>query len=288
MSLALAVLRIGAVPRLVDVDPISWNLTASGVRSVLTDKTRAIIVVHGFGQPADMDPIIDLAQSHNLKIIEDAAESIASRYKGRLCGTMGDIGAFSLYANKLITTGEGGCILTNDDDIADRAQRYINLYFGLTERFSHDGLGYNFRMTNMQAAIGIAQLEQIDNFVQKKCQIGRWYAQCLAECDTVTFQKSVGDVEHVYWMYCVVLKDHIKMDAAAAMEHLKSHGIGTRNLFKGLHAQLPLQAHLIQSDKNADFPVTEYLYRRGFYLPSAVTLTFEEVSTVVEALKGLC
>lgn len=287
MSLALAVLRIGAVPRVADVDPDSWNITAEGAAKLITDKTSAIIVVHGFGQPADMDPILELARAHDIKVIEDTAESIGSRYKGRLCGTMGDVGSFSLYANKLITTGEGGCILTDNDAYAERARRFINLYFGLSERFSHEGLGYNFRMTNMQAAIGVAQLEQIDTFVAKKREIGQWYAEALAVCDTVTFQKTVGDVDHVYWMYCVVLKDHIHMDAMAAMEHLKTRGIGTRNLFKGLHAQAPLQPHLIQADKDADFPVTEHLYARGFYVPSAVTLTREDVATVVSALREL-
>jgi perosamine synthetase len=287
MSLALAVLRIGAVPRVADVDPDSWNLTAEGVAQLINARTRAIIVVHGFGQPADMDPILGLARAHDLRVIEDTAESIGSRYKGRLCGTMGDVGSFSLYANKLITTGEGGCILTDNDEYASRARRFINLYFGLTERFSHEGLGYNFRMTNMQAAIGVAQLEQIETFAARKREIGQWYAEALADCDTVTFQKTVGDVDHVYWMYCMVLRDHIRMDAMAAMAHLGSCGIGTRNLFKGLHAQGPLRPHLVQADRDAAFPVTEHLYARGFYVPSAVTLTREDVARVVTALKEL-
>jgi perosamine synthetase len=287
MSVALAVLRMGAVPRVADVDSESWNITAEGVAKLVNNKTRAIIVVHGFGHPADMDPILDLANKHDLRVIEDTAESIGSRYKGRLCGTMGDVGSFSLYANKLITTGEGGCILTDHDEYAARARRYINLYFGLTERFSHDGLGYNFRMTNMQAAIGVAQLEQIENFAARKREIGRWYAEALADCDTVDFQKTVGDVDHVYWMYCMVLKEHAQMDAVAAMDHLKARGVGTRNLFKGLHAQAPLQPHLIPADKDADFPVTEHLYARGFYVPSAVTLKREHVETVVDALREL-
>lgn len=287
MSLALAVLRVGAVPRVADVDPDSWNITAEGIRAVLSDRTRAVIVVHGFGQPADMDPILDLARAHGVKVIEDTAESIGSRYKGRLCGTMGDVGSFSLYANKLITTGEGGCILTDDEVMADRARRYINLYFGLDERFSHEGLGYNFRMTNMQAALGVAQLEQIDAFAARKREIGRWYAEELATCDTVDFQKTMGDVDHVYWMYCVVLRDHVQMDAMAAMAHLGARGIGTRNLFKGLHAQAPLQPHLTAADRAAPFPVTERLYARGFYVPSAVTLTRDDVRSVVAALREL-
>lgn len=287
MSLALAVLRVGAVPRLVDVDPDSWNLTADGVRHVLTGRTRAIIVVHGFGQPADMDSILTLAKEHGLKVIEDAAESMGSRYRGQLCGTMGDVGSFSLYANKLITTGEGGCILTDNDGYAERARRYINLYFGATERFSHEGLGYNFRMTNMQAALGVAQLEKIDTFAARKREIGRWYAEELAKCDTVDFQKTVGTVDHVFWMYCVLLRDDVRMSAMEAMAYLSDRGIGTRNLFKGLHTQVPLQPHLLAADRSAGYPVTERLYKRGFYLPSAVNLTRADVIMVVDALKDL-
>lgn len=287
MSLPLAILRLGAVPRVIDVDSDSWNLNAEGVAKVITEKTRAIIVVHGFGQPADMDFILKIANTYGLKVIEDTAEAIGSRYKGRLCGTMGDVGTFSFYANKLITTGEGGCIITDNDVYAERAQRYINLYFGSAERFSHEGLGYNFRMTNIQAAIGVAQLEQIEHFSARKREIGQWYAEELATCETVDFQKTVGNVEKVYWMYCVVLRNHIKIDAMGAMAHLKTRGIDTRNLFKGLHTQKPLQPHLMQTDKAAAFPVTEHLYARGFYLPSAVTLTRLDVATAVAALKEL-
>ena len=167
MSLALAVLRLGAVPRVVDVDPDSWNITAEAISLVLTEKTRAIIVVHSFGQPVDMDPILELIQGKDVKLIEDTAESIGSSYKGQLCGAIGDIGSFSFYANKLITTGEGGCILTNSDKYAERASRYVNMYFGKNERFAHDDLGYNFRMTNLQAAIGCAQLEKIDDILKR-------------------------------------------------------------------------------------------------------------------------
>ncbi len=285
ISLALAVLRLGAIPRLVDVDPDNWNLTAEGVQAALSDKTRAVIVVHGFGHPADMDPTLELARVHDIKVIEDAAESIGSRYKGRLCGTLGDVGSFSLYANKLITTGEGGCITTNDDEIARKARGYINLYFGREERFSHEGLGYNFRMTNVQAALGCAQLEQIDYFAARKKQIGGWYRDALAGCDTVDFQATVGPVDHVYWMYCVVLRSHVEMTAMSAMAYLGERGIGTRNLFKGLHTQVPLQPYLVHTDKH--FSVTERLYGRGFYVPSAVTLTKDNVMTVVDVLNEL-
>jgi len=285
MSVAIAVVRIGAIPRVVDVHSDSWNLTAETAREAITLRSRAIIVVHSFGHPADMDPIIELAKLHGLKVIEDVAESIGSSYKGKLCGTFGDVAAFSFYANKLVTTGEGGAIITNNKEIAGRARRYINLYFGNVERFSHDEIGYNFRMTNMQAALGCAQMEKIDHFVKLKKEIGFWYQDALESCDTVQFQKTIGPVDHVYWMYSVVLRDHVQMDAMAAMEYLKSCGIDTRPMFKGLHQQVPLQPYFDESA--LECPVSEHLYLRAFYVPSAVTLTRDQVITVVEALKKL-
>lgn len=285
ISVAIAVVRVGAVPRVVDVHPDSWNITAETIRGALSPRTRAIVVVHSFGHPADMDPLLELARSRDLMIIEDTAESIGSRYRGQLCGTFGHVAAFSFYANKLITTGEGGAILTNDDVMAAHARKYINLFFGERERFSHDELGYNFRMTNMQAALGCAQMEKIERFAELKKQIGSWYREALESCDTVEFQKTVGPVDHVYWMYSVILRDHVKMDAMAAIEYLKSRGIGTRPMFKGLHVQAALQPYLI--DDVMRYPVTEHLYARAFYVPSAVTITRDQVNMVVDALKGL-
>ena len=287
ISLPLAIIRFGAIPRLLDVDPISWNITANDLRGVINKKTKAIIVVHGFGHPAEMDTILSLAKDNNIRIIEDTAESIGSKYKGKLCGTFGDVSTFSFYANKLITTGEGGCILTNNEKFANRAKGYINLYFGSKERFSHEDIGFNYRMTNMQAALGVAQLEQISFFIKRKKEIESWYKDALKNCDTVDFQKTVGDVDHIFWMYCVVIKDHINLSANEAMVYLRENGVGTRNLFKGLHLQKPLQDYLISVDKKSKYPVTEKLYKKGFYLPSAITLTKKDISKIVQLLKNL-
>jgi perosamine synthetase len=284
ISVALAVVRVGAVPKFVDVDPSTWNISPDQVRSAIGPRTRAMIVVHGFGHPADMGPLMRIAHKYGLKVIEDTAEAIASRYEDRLCGTFGDVGSFSLYANKLITTGEGGAIITNDDEQADRARRYINLYFGRTERFAHEALGYNFRMTNMQAAIGCAQMDRIEDAADRKIELGHWYAAELASCETVQFQQTIGPVRHVYWMYCVLLRDHVTMDAHAAMRHLSSRGVDTRSFFRGLHLQAPLQRYV---QAGSCFPVTERLYQRGFYLPSSPKLTRDQVKTIVAALHQL-
>ena len=192
ISLPLAILRLGAIPRLIDVDIDTWNINAKKLEKVINKRTKAIIVVHGFGHPADIDPIIKLARTNNIKIVEDTAEAIGSRYKGRLCGTMGDIGSFSFYANKLITTGEGGCIITNNDEYANKAKRYINLYFGLKERFSHDEIGYNFRMTNMQAALGVAQMEKIEFFKKRKKRSQNGINKNLKIAQLLIFRRLLG------------------------------------------------------------------------------------------------
>ena len=285
ISLALAIVRIGAIPRFVDVDERTWNIDPTRIEKLIGPKTRAMIVVHSFGHPADMGPLIKIAERHGMRLIEDTAEALASRYRGKLCGTFGDVASFSLYANKLITTGEGGIIITNNDEVAARARHYINLYFGTSERFSHSCLGYNFRMTNVQAAIGLAQIQRIDEFAERKRQIGRWYADALRFSKVAKFQETVGDVDHVYWMYSVTLQDHLRLDAISAMEHLAKNGIGTRPLFKGLHLQKPLRKYLAGSDEA--FPVTERLYKRGFYLPSSINLTLDQVLCIVDRLEEL-
>lgn len=284
ISVALAVVRLGAIPRFVDVDAVTWNLDPDQVEAAITPKTRAVVVVHTYGHPAEMDRLMEIARRHGLKVVEDTAEGIASRWKGKLCGTFGDVAAFSLYANKLVTTGEGGIIITDDDEAAARARKYINLYFGQEERFAHTDLGYNFRMTNLQAAVGVAQMERIEEFIQKKARVGAWYAERLRNSRLVEFQKSVGDVDVVYWMYCVTLKDEVNMTAATVMEKLKEKGIGTRPFFKGLHLQEPLRQYV---EADAAYPVTERIYERGFYLPSSVTLSEAEVARVCEALEDL-
>ncbi|WP_334163946.1 DegT/DnrJ/EryC1/StrS family aminotransferase [Phenylobacterium sp.] len=284
ISVALAVVRLGAIPRFVDVDAVTWNLDPDQVEAAVTPRTRAVVIVHTYGHPADMDRLMEIARRHGLKVVEDTAEAIASRWKGKLCGTFGDVAAFSLYANKLVTTGEGGIIITDDDEAATRARKYINLYFGQEERFAHTDLGYNFRMTNLQAAVGVAQMERIEEFKQKKAQVGAWYAERLRNSRLVDFQKTVGDVDVVYWMYCVTLKDEVNMTAATVMEKLKEKGVGTRPFFKGLHLQAPLRQYV---EADAAYPVTERIYERGFYLPSSVTLSEAEVASVCEALEDL-
>ena len=283
VSVPNVLIRFGAIPVLVDVDPGTWNLDPTEVESHITSKTKAIIVVHSFGHPADMARLCEIAKNHGLKIVEDVAEAIASEYDGQLCGTFGDVATFSFYANKLITTGEGGAVATNNWAMAERIRRYINLYFGDTERFAHTDLGYNYRMTNMQAALGVAQLERIDYFINRKLEIGNLYREALP-ADLIALQPTSGPVKHVYWMYAVLLSGELKTMAVKIMQGLQKEGVGTRSLFKGLHLQTHLRKYV---PDNSLYPVAENLYERGFYLPSSTTLEKDDVMRIAESLKSV-
>jgi perosamine synthetase len=282
MSVAVAVIRVGATPVVVDVDKHTWNISADHVASALSEKVSAIIVVHGFGKPAEMEHITKIARQNNLKIIEDVAESIGSKYKGDLCGTLGDVASFSFYANKLITTGEGGCIISNDDGVAGRAREYINLYFGSKERFSHEGIGFNFRMTNMQAAVGCGQLSKINHFISEKKRVGDIYKTQFKDAKGVQFISLPSD--HVYWMYTILLSDDVPTPATEMTKRLEQAGIGARSLFKGLHSQRPLQGKI----RNVGtYHMTEYLYKKGLYLPSSIDLVEDDVGKIFETLMSL-
>ena len=285
IAVAVAVIRLGGIPRFVDVDPLTWTMAPDRVEALVTSRTKAMIVVHTYGHPADMHKLMDIARRYDLKLVEDVAEAIASRYDGKLCGTFGDVAAFSLYSNKLITTGEGGMVITRDEDIAARARKYINLYFGQEERFHHVDLGFTFRMTNVQAAIGVAQMGRISEVIEKKKARGAWYRTFLRHSSVVEFQYTASNVEHVYWMYCVLLKDHVRASPKQCMELLAQKGIGTRPFFEGLHLQPPLVSFLPGSDTS--FAVTERLHNRGFYLPSSVKLTRDEVRFVCDSLTDI-
>lgn len=202
ISCAAAIVRAGAVPVLVDSDPIAWNMDVTQIEARITPRTKAIMVVHIYGLPVDMDPVLALAEKHGLAIIEDAAEMHGQTYKGRPCGSFGEISTFSFYPNKHITTGEGGMIVTDDDVLAERCRGLRNLCFLPGKRFVHEELGWNFRMTNLQAALGVAQLERLDEFVARKRRMGALYSSLLADLDTVEKPPPQTDyAENIYWVY---------------------------------------------------------------------------------------
>lgn len=286
ISCAAAIVRAGATPVLVDSDPVTWCMDVKQVEARVTRRTRAIMVVHIYGLPVDMDPVLALADKHGLSIIEDAAEAHGLHYKGRPCGSFGRISIFSFYPNKHVTTGEGGMLLADDAEIAERCRMLRNLYFRPERRFVHEELGWNLRMSNLQAALGVAQLERLDNTMKRKREMGRYYTHALRDLDTAQLpcpQTSYAD--NVYWVFGVVLDATSGLDASQAMERLRARGIGTRPFFWPMHEQPVFKKTGLF--RGESYPVAERLARQGFYLPSGVAITHTQMEYVVGEFKAI-
>ncbi|WP_432821124.1 DegT/DnrJ/EryC1/StrS family aminotransferase [Trichloromonas sp.] len=286
ISCAAAVVRRGCIPVLVDSDPFTWNMDVAQIEARINSRTRAIMVVHIYGLPVDMDPLLEIAAKYGLKIIEDAAEMHGQTYNGRPCGSFGDLSTFSFYPNKHITTGEGGMVLTDDDALAERCRSLRNLCFQAKKRFVHEELGYNFRMTNLQAALGVAQLERLEEFVARKRRMGQYYTKRLSRIEGLELMlEKTPYADNIYWVYGMVLKDELPLDAAEAMRRLGSLRIGTRPFFWPMHEQPVFQKMgLFKGERH---PVAERLARRGFYIPSGMALNELQMDEVAEAVKGL-
>ncbi len=286
ISCAAAIVRAGAIPVVVDADPHTWNMTAAGVAAKITERTKAIMVVHIYGLPVEMDGILALARQHNLRVIEDAAEMHGQTYKGQPCGSFGDISTFSFYPNKHITTGEGGMIVVNDDALADRCRSLRNLCFAPPRRFVHHELGWNLRMTNLQAALGLAQLERLDEFVGRKRRMGQFYTEALADVPGLELPIAQTDyADNIYWVYAIVLKDEVPWNAEEMMKRLAQRGIGTRPFFWGMHAQPVLLEMGLFAEEQC--PVADRIADRGFYLPSGMALTEAQMIEVVAAVRAV-
>lgn len=286
ISCAAAIVRAGAVPVVVDCDPHTWNMNVPQIEDKITKKTRAIMAVHIYGLPVDMDPIMTLAEKYDLAVIEDAAEAHGLVYKGRPCGSFGRISTFSFYPNKLVTTGEGGMIATDDSALAERCRSLRNLCFQKKRRFVHEELGWNYRMSNIQAALGVAQMERFDEFLENRKHVGKTYTALLSIISTL--QKplpSAGYAENVYWVYGLVLGDAVAFDAEEAMRKLEERGIGTRPFFWPLHEQPVFRNRGLFGEVTC--PVAERIARRGFYIPSGAGLTEEQIHTVADVLKDI-
>jgi perosamine synthetase len=291
ISCALAVVYNGGVPVLIDCDPRTWCMDVAQVKDKITNRTRAIMPVHIYGHPVDMDPILDLAESHGLAVIEDAAEVHGAEYLAgrhtthptwRRCGSFGTLSCFSFYANKLITTGEGGMVLTDDSELAQKVRSMRNLCFKGNRRFHHDELGFNFRLTNLQAALGVAQVERIEEIIARKRWMGHEYSRRLAGTKNLQLPVEEPWARNVYWMYGVVLTEEAGMDATVLAERLKQRGIETRPFFLGLHEQPAFhQRGLFLVDRH---PVAERIARQGLYLPSGLALTAEQIAQVCDAV----
>lgn len=292
MSCAQAIIACGGTPVLVDSDPDTWTMDVAAVESRITPRTRAIMPVHIYGHPVNLDPILSLAKEQGLMVIEDAAEAHGAEYQTALCGGspawhrcggFGDMSCFSFYANKPVTTGEGGMVVTDDPVMAAKLRSLRNLCFGNERRFVHESLGFNFRLTNLQAALGVAQIERIDEIVGRKRAIGKAYVERLGSVAELQLQQEQDWARSVFWMNGVVLADDVDMDAALLGRLLKQNGVDTRPFFVGMHEQPVLRERgLFQ---NEACPVATRLARRGLYLPSGAGLTMDEVNEVCDTLQ---
>jgi perosamine synthetase len=284
ISCAAAVIRAGAHPVLIDSDPQTWNMNADQIESRITRRTKAIMVVHIYGLPVDMDPVQELAEKYNLKIIEDAAEAHGLKYKNRNCGSFGEVSTFSFYPNKLVTTGEGGMVLTDDQDLAEKCRTLRNLCFQPNKRFVHEEMGWNFRMSNLQAALGVAQLEKLEQFINKKKHIGKCYTELLNQIDCIQLPlKETAYSENLYWVFGIVLNDKIPLDNNEVMRRLDDYNIGTRPFFWPMHLQPVFnRMGLFKKDRCAE---AEYLSKKGFYLPSGLGISDDQIEQVARVLK---
>ena len=286
ISPAQSVVKAGLIPVLVDSDPETWNMDVSLIENKITSRTKAIIVVHIYGLPVDMDPVLALCKKHNLLLIEDAAEMHGQTYKGKVCGSFGDISIFSFYPNKHITTGEGGMIVCDSDHLAVRCRKLRNLAFEPDgRRFIHFELGWNYRMTNMQAALGLAQLERIGEHIEKKRKVGKLYQDGLSGLKNFQFPKVKTEYsENIFWVYALVADSQSLCEST--VEKLSKEKIGTRPFFWCMHEQPVFQN--MGLFKNEKYPVAERLARNGFYLPSGLGLSEEDVNTVISTMKKIC
>ncbi len=285
ISCALAILEAGAKPVLADCDLDTWCIKTDEIKKKISSRTKAILIVHMFGHPANMDEIKEIVKNKKIDIIEDAAESHGSKFKNKIVGSFGKISCFSFYVNKLITTGEGGMVLTNDKSLYNKMKNLRNLAFNTTRRFSHNEIGYNYRMTNIQAAIGLSQLEKISEHIEIKRKNTLLYNKILTSYDlpiSVPIEKEWA--KNTFWMYGIVLKNK-RMTAKRLSQKLFENNIETRPLFLGMHEQPVFKK--MKLFKKDNYPNTEYLSRYGLYLPSGLRLNKSKIELICRTLKRI-
>ncbi|MFQ5612754.1 MAG: DegT/DnrJ/EryC1/StrS family aminotransferase [Anaerolineae bacterium] len=280
VATANAVRYTGATPVLVDSEAETWNIDPAAVAAAITPRTRALIPVHLYGHPADMDPLRALADEHGLYLIEDAAEAHGARYKGQRAGGLGHAAIFSFYGNKIITTGEGGIVVTDDQDLAERCFFLENQARSPENPYWHPAVGFNYRMTNLQGALGLAQLERIEEFIAIRKRNAALYLQCLAGVPGLTLPPHADWAENVYWMFTVLVEDGYGPDRDTLRRLLHERGIETRPVFHPIHTLPPYANGL-------SLPVAEAIGARGINLPSGATLTPAQIEIVCDALRTI-
>jgi len=282
IATALAVAHNGAIPVPVDSEGVTWNLNLDLVEDLITEKTKAIIPVHLYGHPVDMDRLMEIARRHNLMVIEDCAESHGATCRGRMTGSFGDMACFSFYANKVITTGEGGIVTTNDEQLAERLRLLRNLAF-TKPRFRHEALGFNFRMTGFQAAMGSAQFAKIDRIVAEKRRVAHTYNEFLRDVEGLQLPHEAEWARNVYWMYAVVVQPEFGISRDELMKRLREADIDSRTFFCPMNQQPCLQA--LPEFRAVPCPVADSLWENGLYLPSTYSLSEEVIKQIADVVR---
>ena len=283
VAVANSVTYCNAKPVFVDSHPEYWCIDPEKIEEKITPRTKAIIPVHLYGHPCDMAPISDIANDHDLYVVEDAAEAHGAEYKGKKVGSFGVVSCFSFYGNKIITTGEGGMCLTNNEELAEKMRILRDHGMNPNKKYWYDVVGFNYRMTNLQAAVGVAQLERLDEFIEKKREIAKWYSEelnDLEEKELITLHPEMPWAKCVYWMYCILVEDKFSMCRDELMKKLEEKEIDTRPFFYPMHVMPPYK-------NNEKFPVAEEISRKGINLPSGVNLTKKNLKEVVSTIKEI-
>jgi perosamine synthetase len=280
IATANAATYCGATPVLVDSDPDSWNISVEDIEKKVTPKTKGIIIVHIYGHPVDMDPVMEVAKKYNLFVIEDAAEAHGAQYKDKIVGSIGDVATFSFFGNKIITTGEGGMIVTNNDELAVQMRLLKGQGMDPNRRYWFPIVGYNYRMTNIQAAIGLAQLENIQWHLQKRKDLSLLYKKHFNRLSNyISIHEEQRWAKHSYWMFSILLKKDTKIERDQLMQMLEKEAIETRPVFYPMHVMPPYK------DEHSSYPIADYIAQRGINLPTHALVTEEDVKYIVDKIE---
>jgi perosamine synthetase len=284
IATANPVIFAGATPVFVDSEPNTWNIDVNAIEKKINDRTKAIMPVHLYGHPVDMDPLIKLAKKYNLFVVEDAAEAHGAEYKGKIVGCLGDVGCFSFYTNKIITTGEGGMSVTNNDETADKLSLFRDLAHSKEKRYLHYEIGYNYRMTNLQAAIGLAQMEKIHEYISARRSHAKLYNSLLKDVEGITLPPEADWAKNIYWLYSILIEDDFGIERDELMLRLEKNGIETRPFFIPMHRQPVFKKMGIIK---GEFPIADELCTKGLCLPSSSSLKEEQIEFICDTIKNI-
>ena len=286
ISNAISIIKNHAKPVLVDSDMSNWNINIENIKKKITKKTKALMIPHIYGFPCEMDKILNICKKYKLYLIEDAAEMIGQTYKNKPCGSFGDISTFSFYANKHITTGEGGMVFTNNKNFFEKFNSFKNLSFGKKDRFNHSDISWNYRITNMQAALGVSQVSRLKKIIKKKREIGNFYYEKFKNNKNLIIQPTKFDyAENIFWIYGIVLKKGSKKYRQEIQKKLLKINIDTRSFFWPMHKQdIFKKMGLFKKEKH---PVSEFLSNNGFYIPSGINLSYKKLNYIADSINLL-